>query len=112
MVQHIHGSCGIATNDISPTVLYDDNATRVTQMSNGYVKGNLIKYIAPKFFYPHELHKNSVIIIEKVRSSDNLADLFTKSLPTSTFEKYVHGIGMHRLGGLLSLGGATTSKQS
>ena len=81
-------------------------------MSNGYVKGNLTKHIAPKFFYPHELQKNGAIIIEKVRSSDNLTDLFTKSLPTSTFEKYVHGIGMNRLGRLLSLGGTTTSKQS
>ena len=51
LVQHIHGSCGIATNDISPTVLYEDNAVCVTQMSNGYVKGNLTKHIAPKFFY-------------------------------------------------------------
>ena len=50
LVQHIRGSCGIATNEISPTVLYKDNATRVTQMSNGYVKGNLKKHIAHKFF--------------------------------------------------------------
>ena len=81
-------------------------------MRNGCVKGNLIKHIAPKFFYPHELHKNGAIIGEKVRFSDNLADLFTKSLPTSTFEKYVHSIRMHRLGRLLSSGEATTLKQS
>ena len=81
-------------------------------MSNGYVKGNLTKHIAPKLFYPRELHNNSVIIIEKVCSSDNLTYLLTKSLPTSTFEKYVHGIGMCRLGRLLPLGGTTTSKQS
>ena len=68
--------------------------------------------ITPKFFYPHELQKNGAIIVEKVRSSDNLVDLFTKSLLAFTFEKYVIGIGMHRLGRLLSSGGATTSKQS
>ena len=112
LVQHIRGSCGIATSDISPTVLYKDNAPYVTQMSNGYVKGNLKKHIAPKFFYPRELHNNGVIIIEKVCSSDNLTYLLTKSLPTSTIEKYVHGIGMYRLGRLLALGGTTTSKQS
>ena len=89
------------TNDISPTILYEDNVACVTQMSNEYVKGNLTKHIAPKFFYPHELQKNGVIIIEKVRSRDNLTDLFTKSLPTSTFEKYIHGIGMCMLGRLL-----------
>ena len=77
-------------------------------MSNVYVKGNVTKHIAPKFFYPHELQKNDVIIIEKVRSNDNLTDLFTKSILTSTFEKYVHGIGMRRLGRLLSSKGATT----
>ena len=112
VVQHIRGSCGIAINDISPIVFYEDNAACVTQMSNGYVKESLTKHIAPKFFYPHELQKNGVIIIKKVRSSDNLVDLFTKSLPTSTFEKYVYGIGMHRLGRLLSSRGATTSKKS
>ena len=112
MVEHIQSLCGITKNDISPTVLYEDNATCVTKMSNGYVKGNLTKHIAPKFFYPHELQKNGVIIIKKIHSSDNLVYLFTKSLPTSTFEKYVHGIGMRRLGRLLSLGGAITSKQS
>ena len=73
---------------------------------------NLTKHITPRFFYPHELQKNSAIIVEKVRSSDNLADLFTKPLPTSTFEKYVHGIGKHRLGRPLSSRGVTTSKQS
>ena len=112
LVQHIHGSCDIATNDISLIVLYEDIAACVTQMSNGYVKGNLTKHITPKFFYPHKLLKNGAIIVAKVRSSENLIDLFTKSLPTSTFEKYFHGIGIHRLGRLLSSGGATTSKQS
>ena len=112
MVRHIYGSCGIATNDISPTVLYENNAVHVTQMSNEYVKGNLTKHIAPKFFYPYKLQNNGTIIVEKVRSSDNLVDLFTKSLPASTFEKYVHGIGMRRLGRLLSSRGATISKQS
>ena len=33
---------------------------------------------------------------EQIRSSNNLADLFTKSLSTSTFEKIVYGIGMRR----------------
>ncbi|XP_049399681.1 secreted RxLR effector protein 161-like [Solanum stenotomum] len=34
---------------------------------------------------------------ECIRSSDNLADLFTKALPTSTFEKLRYKIGMRRL---------------
>ena len=112
LVRHIYGSCGIATNDISPTVLYKDNAALVTQMINGYVKGHLTKHIAQKLFYPYKLQKNGTIIVEKVCSNDNLIDLFTKSLPTSTFEKYVHGIEIRRLGRLLSSRGATISKLS
>ncbi|GJQ89352.1 hypothetical protein Tco_1188823 [Tanacetum coccineum] len=41
--------------------------------------------------------KSCDIIVQKVRSSDNLADLFTKALPTATFKKLVHVIGMQRL---------------
>ncbi|GKC71469.1 hypothetical protein Tco_1117352 [Tanacetum coccineum] len=37
-----------------------------------------------------------------VRSSDNLADLFTKALPTATFKKLVHSTEMRRLGELNS----------
>ena len=51
LVQHIRGSCGIATNDIYPTILYEDNAVCVTQMSNRYVKGNLTQNtLHPNFF--------------------------------------------------------------
>nr|GEW30496.1 hypothetical protein [Tanacetum cinerariifolium] len=41
--------------------------------------------------------KSGDIVVQKIRSSDNLADLFTKALPTTTFKKLVHGIGMQRL---------------
>ncbi len=34
--------------------------------------------------------------VNQIRSSDNLNDLFTKSLPTTTFKKIVYNIGMRR----------------
>ena len=39
--------------------------------------------------------------VQQIRSNNNLADLFTKALPTSTFEKLVHKIRMQRLKDLL-----------
>jgi hypothetical protein len=60
----------------------------------GYVKSNLTKHIAPKFFYPHELQKGRELDILQTKSCENLADLFTKSLPASSFHKCVYGIGM------------------
>ncbi|KAF7154676.1 hypothetical protein RHSIM_Rhsim01G0144900 [Rhododendron simsii] len=46
-----------------------------------------IEHILPKFFYTHDLQKNGDIDVQQIRSSDNLADLFTKALPTATFKK-------------------------
>ena len=37
------------------------------------------------------------INVQSIRSTNNLADLFTKALPTATFERLVHSIGMRRL---------------
>jgi hypothetical protein len=37
----------------------------------------------------HELQKKGEIMITFTKTSENLADLFTKSLPTSIFEKLV-----------------------
>ncbi|RVW45253.1 Retrovirus-related Pol polyprotein from transposon TNT 1-94 [Vitis vinifera] len=58
--------------------------------TGGYIKGDRTKHISPKFFYTHELQKSGEIDVQQIRSSDNLADLFTKSLPTSTFKKLIH----------------------
>ena len=74
-------------------------------MQTGYIKSNITKYIVPKLFYPHELQESGEINILQIKSCDSLADLFTKSLPTSVFQKLVHGIGMRQLQDLPESGG-------
>ena len=96
MINHIQQSCGIGSIE-SPTIIYEDNAACVAQMQTGYIKSNITKHISPKWFFSHNLQKSGEISILQVKSCDNLADLFTKSLPNSTFQKCVHGIGMRRL---------------
>ena len=96
MIEYIQKSCGMNAID-TPTVIYEDNAACVAQMYMGYVKSNLTKHIAPKFFGPHELQKSGEIKVLQAKSCDNLSDLFTKSLPASSFRKCVRGIGMRRL---------------
>ncbi|GJT82668.1 hypothetical protein Tco_1057010 [Tanacetum coccineum] len=81
----------------SPTVVHEYNAACIAQLKDEYIKGDKTKHILPKFFFTHDLQKSGGIIVEKVRSSDNQVDLFTKTLPTTTFKKLVHGIGMRRL---------------
>ena len=77
-----------------PTTLYEDNAACIVQLKNGYIKGDRTKHISPKFFFTHDLQKKGV---QSIRSTNNLADLFTKALPTATFERLVHSIGLRRL---------------
>ena len=104
MISHIQKSCGLNTMD-TPTIIYEDNAACVTQMQTCYIKNNLTKHISPKFFYPHELQKQGEVNILQVRSCDNLADLFTKSLLATTFKRYVWEIDMKFLSDLQSSGG-------
>ena len=76
-------------------------------MEIGCIKSNITKHIARKLFYPHELQQNGEINILRIKSNDNYADLFTKSLPTTIFQKYIHGIGMRRLRDLQGSGGVS-----
>ena len=104
VINHIQQSCGIGSIE-SPTIIYEDNYACVTQMQTGYIKSNITKHIAPKLFYPHELQESGEINILQIKSCDNLTVLFTKSLPTSIFQKFVHDIGMRRLQDLQESGG-------
>ncbi|KAL1215903.1 hypothetical protein V5N11_029182 [Cardamine amara subsp. amara] len=92
--QHIQSSSGIHINT-EPTILYEDNAACVVQTKEGYIKSDRTKHIPPKLFsHTKELGKAKAIEVQYIRSCDNVADLFTKSLPTTIFKKYVHNIGM------------------
>ena len=97
MTQHIRVDCGMSEGKDAPTIMYEDNAACIAQLKDGYIKGDMTKHIRPKFFFTHELQKAGEVQVVQVRSSDNSADLFTKSLPTSTFRKLTHQIGMRRL---------------
>ncbi|GAV76564.1 hypothetical protein CFOL_v3_20037, partial [Cephalotus follicularis] len=97
MIQHIQESCGLSSIRNNPTVIYEDNTACITQLRGGYIKGDRTKHISPKFFYTHELQKNGDIDVQQIRSSDNLADLFTKALLGTTFKKLRHDIGMRQI---------------
>jgi hypothetical protein len=103
VINHIQVSCGIESIG-SPTIIYKNNADCVAQMQLDYVKSNVTKHITPKLFYPHELQVNCDISIMQIKSCNNLADLFTESLPYTTFSKCIASICMLRLRDLQELG--------
>ncbi|XP_018465658.1 uncharacterized protein LOC108837084 [Raphanus sativus] len=96
MTQHIRSDSGMV-EDNGPTIIYEDNAACTAQLKDGYIKGDRTKHILPKFFFTHELKKAKEVNVVQIRSSENSAELFTKSLPTSTFKKLTKQIGLRRL---------------
>ena len=97
MTHHICKVCNLLSEKEAPTVIHEDNTACITQLKDGYIKGDRVKHISPKFFFTHDLQKDSIIIVQQIRSSENLADLLTKALPTSVFKKLAHGIGLRWL---------------
>ena len=97
MTHHIQKMCGFSLKKNIPTTMYEDNVACISQLKIGYIKGDWTKHISPKFFFTYDLQQNGEIEVQQIRSGDNLADLFTKALPTSTFEKLRYKIGMRRL---------------
>ena len=55
MIYHIWKSCGLSSIKGDTTILFEDNVTCIAYITEGYIKGNKIKHILPKFFCTHEL---------------------------------------------------------
>ena len=55
IIQHIRESYGPSSIKGDLTILFEDNAACIAQITGGYIKGDRTKHISPKFFYAHEL---------------------------------------------------------
>ncbi|KAL0453826.1 UNVERIFIED_CONTAM: Retrovirus-related Pol polyprotein from transposon TNT 1-94 [Sesamum latifolium] len=97
LTHYVRESCGLESIEKSPTVIYEDNAACIAQIKDGYIKGDRTKHISPKFFSTHELQVEGKVDVTQISSSQNLADFFTKTLPTKVFKQLVHKIGMRHL---------------
>ena len=86
MVHYIRNVYGL------PLIKRYINVTCIKQIKKGYIKGDKIKYISPKFFFTHEFQKSHEIELKQIKY--NVADLFTKVLLSSTFKKFTYDIGM------------------
>jgi hypothetical protein len=80
MTHHIHKICNLFSEKEAPTVIHEDNVACIIQLKDGYIKGDRVKHISPKFFFTHDLQKDGIIIVQQIRSSENLA-LVHKGVP-------------------------------
>ena len=85
----------------APLRIYEDNAACIAQHKKGFIKGDRTKHIVPKFFFTAELQHRKIDVVP-IASSDNVADILTKSLPSSIHWKHVAGLGLHRRSSLAS----------
>ena len=93
IISHTQNACHLAPITNSLIVLFEDNPTYVVQFKWGWdIKRDKIKNIS--FFFARELQKSRQVDVKQIYLAKNLADLFTKLLPISTFEKLVYGIDM------------------
>ncbi|CAL2247494.1 unnamed protein product [Prunus armeniaca] len=97
VIHHIRSACALPSATDTPTILNEDSIACIAHITGGYIKDDKTKHISPKFLYTHEPQKSQEIKVRQIHSSNNLADLFTKSLPKCTFQKLVHGIGLRQL---------------
>ncbi|WKA07166.1 hypothetical protein VitviT2T_025025 [Vitis vinifera] len=97
MIQHIQETCGLPSIRGNATKLHEDNVACIAQIKGGFIKGDITKHISPKLFYTHELQKKGEIDVQHIRSCNNLADLFTKALPSTALKKLKYDFGIRRL---------------
>jgi hypothetical protein len=80
-----------------PMQIFEDNDACRHQMSAGFIKSENTKHLSPKIFYAAEQSENGTISIEKITSAENVADLFTKTLPSAAHWKHMKSMKMRSL---------------
>ena len=70
---------------MEPTELRVDNKGAVFTSKYAGASHSKLKHVARRHFFMRELVEHGVLNISYVKTDDNVADLFTKPLPTRRF---------------------------
>ena len=92
LINHFQSKSGYSLIE-KPTVIFEDNAACVRQFKEGFIKGDRTKHIDPKFFFTAEL-EGKEINIQSIASSNNVADILTKSLGKNLHWNHVKTLGL------------------
>ena len=67
----------------------------VNQVNVGFIKADQTKHVDPQIFtYIQDLIENGQLMVKKVESAHNIADMLTKALSAYTHKRLVHAVGM------------------
>jgi hypothetical protein len=76
----------LGINEWKPRVLCDNQAA-IASATGGEASFKKSKYIDVKYHWIRDVHEWKEVVIDYIRSEDNMADLFTKRLPHNTLSK-------------------------
>jgi hypothetical protein len=74
--------------------LYEDNEACIKMVQNGYVRSDATKHIDPRYQAYLKEENGRTVEVQSVSSQENVADIFTKSLPAATHWKHLRGLGV------------------
>ena len=77
----------VGVDESMPVVLKEDNEACI-QLANNFMVSRKSRHIRIRFHYVRQQVRDGVIRLEKIKGTENPADLFTKILPPLTFEKH------------------------
>ena len=87
---------GVVPDAAKPIILYCDNSGAVANSKEPrYTKG--LRHVERKYHLVREIESRGDIVVTKIASSDNLADLFIKALPTKVFDVHMDRLGIRRM---------------
>ena len=68
-----------------PIVSYEDSSAYVNQLNVGFIKMDRTKHVDSQIFsYTHDLLEDGQLVVKKIESSHNIADMLTKALSAYT----------------------------
>ena len=97
MQQVISEQCG-RTLEQKPTVIFEDNAAYIDQVTSSFIKADRMKHISPHIFgLTQDLMESGQIEVRKIKSENNVANMLTKALPAYKHRKLIHDVGMRSI---------------
>ena len=87
----------ISSLDLPPSIIHCDN-NPVVQLTKGLRVTERNKHIRPKYFYVFDLIKDHEVVVLKIGTDDQLADILTKSIANPQFSKLRFSLHVHNQG--------------
>nr|CAD1840712.1 unnamed protein product [Ananas comosus var. bracteatus] len=89
--------CDIKQNQTDQTVIYCDNQSTIAMIKNP-VHQNRTKHIEIRYHFIRDQLANDNIVLKHCSTDQQLADIFTKSLPVEKFVWCREGLGINEFG--------------